>query len=94
MYYGKGIPISTLRFMGRWTVEKSLEHYIQLAMSTQIMNRLSSSVISRLKRLAPLCLEFVVPDDFVHSLRLSEVLTSASSSTIADWCARYAFYEG
>ena len=94
MYYGKGIPISTLRFMGRWTVEKSLEHYIQLAMSTQIMNRLSSSVISRLKRIAPLCLEFVVPEDFVANLRLFEVSEKASSSFIADWCARYAFYEG
>jgi len=94
MYHGKGIPISTLRFMGRWTVEKSLEHYIQLAMSTQIMNRLSSSVISRLKRIAPLCLEFVVPEDFVANLRLFEVSESASSSFIADWCARYAFYEG
>ena len=94
MYYGKGIPISTLRFMGRWTVEKSLEHYIQLAMSTQIMNRLSSPVISRLKRIAPLCLEFVVLADFVEKLRLSEVAESSSSSVITDWCARYAFYEG
>ena len=73
MYYGKGIPISTLRFMGRWIVEKSLEHYSQLAMSTQIMNRLSSSVISRPKRIAPLCLEFVVPEDLVANLRLFEV---------------------
>ena len=80
--------------MGRWTVEKSLEHYIQLAMSTQIMNRLSSPVISRLKRIAPLCLEFVVPADFVEKLRLSEVAESSSSSVITDWCARYAFYEG
>lgn len=94
MYYGRGIPISTLRFMGRWTVEKSLEHYIQLAMSTQIMNRLSAPVISRLKKLAPLCLEFVVPMNFVEKLQLFELTGNPSSSVIADWCARYAFYEG
>eukprot|EP00438_Fugacium_kawagutii_P011070 Skav217204 [mRNA] locus=scaffold3544:98164:102639:+ [translate_table: standard] len=54
LYYGMGIPISTLRFMGRWTVEKSLEHYIQLAMSSQIMNRLAPLVTCRLKKVGPM----------------------------------------
>ena len=53
MFYNRGIAIGTLRFMGRWTVEKSLEHYLQLAMSTQIINRLDGVVISRLKKNCP-----------------------------------------
>ena len=46
MYFSRGVQISTLRFMGRWTAEKSLEHYIQLAMATQIMNKLDETAVS------------------------------------------------
>ena len=45
-YYSAGVSIGTLRFIGRWTVERSLEHYIQLAMSTQIMNKLKPEAVS------------------------------------------------
>jgi hypothetical protein len=48
MLYGRGLSISQLRFAGRWTAGKSLEHYIQQAMATQILNKLSSETISRL----------------------------------------------
>ena len=58
-YYSAGVSIGTLRFIGRWTVERSLEHYIQLAMSTQIMNKLKPEAVSRLKRLALMCLQLV-----------------------------------
>lgn len=94
MYYGRGIPISTLRFMGRWTVEKSLEHYIQLAMSTQIMNKLSPAVVYRLKRLSALCLSFVLPKHgrvFLAPLNSSE---KTSSTAITAWCEKYAALEG
>ena len=94
MYYSRGVPISTLRFMGRWTVEKSLEHYIQLAMSAQTMNKLTPSVISRLKRLSPLCLSLVVPSDghaYLAPLTAEEQKSSAAS---ASWCSRYAALEG
>jgi len=56
MYYSRGISISTLRFMGRWSVERSLEHYIQQAMAAQIMNALSTKAVNRLKLLSPHCL--------------------------------------
>ena len=59
MYFGKGISIPVLRFMGRWTVEKSLEHYIQQAMATQILNRLEESSKKRLKQLGALCIDVV-----------------------------------
>lgn len=94
LYYGQGIPISTLRFMGRWTVERSLEHYIQLAMSTQIMNKLTPSVICRLKKLSPLCLDLVIPR---HGRLLLEPLSDRerlSSAAITSWCNRYAALEG
>lgn len=94
MYYSRGIPISTLRFMGRWTVEKSLEHYIQLAMSAQIMNKLTPSVISRLKRLSPLCLSLVVPSDGYAYLAPLTAEEQKSSAAIASWCSRYAALEG
>lgn len=94
MYYSRGIPISTLRFMGRWTVEKSLEHYIQLAMSAQIMNKLTPSVISRLKRLSPLCLSLVVPSDGHAYLAALTAEEQKSSAAIASWRSRYAALEG
>ena len=94
MYYGRGIPISTLRFMGRWTVEKSLEHYIQLAMSTQIMNKLDSSVVCRLKKLSPLCLDLVLPADGKTLFPPLTAEEKKSSAAIASWCNRYAALEG
>lgn len=94
MYFGRGIPISSLRFMGRWTVEKSLEHYIQLAMSTQIMNKLSPAVICRLKKLSPLCLDFVLPANAWVPLRPLLLKERSSSQSIANWCEEYAALEG
>ena len=90
MYYNLNVPISTLRFMGRWTVEKSLEHYIQLAMATQIMNKLDESAVSRLSKLAPLCLSCVFEDR-----RLLENLgplpkKGSSPAVIVAWCDAYA----
>lgn len=90
MFYNQNVPISTLRFMGRWTVEKSLEHYIQLAMATQILNKLDQSVVSRLSKLAPLCLSCVFEDS-----KLLENLgplpgKKSSPAVIVAWCDAYA----
>ena len=46
MLFGQGVGISVLRFIGRWSAERSLEHYIQQAMATQIVNRLDATAIS------------------------------------------------
>ena len=90
MFFNRNTPISSLRFMGRWTAEKSLEHYIQLAMSTQIMNRLTPSVITRLQKLSPLCLSHVRS----CSLHVGQVIEpppakGASPRDIVHWCDRY-----
>ena len=86
MYFSQGVQISTLRFMGRWTAEKSLEHYIQLAMATQIMNKLDETAVSRLQKLAPLCLAQVLTTDVV--IRELRPLPSRKASTadVASWC--------
>lgn len=86
MYFSRGVQISTLRFMGRWTAEKSLEHYIQLAMATQIMNKLDETAVSRLQKLAPLCLAQVLTTDVV--IRELRPLPSRKASTadVASWC--------
>lgn len=94
MYYSRGIPISTLRFMGRWSVERSLEHYIQLAMSTLIMNKLSTAAVALLKKVAGPCLEFVVPDEFHALLPNLKRRDHKSSAAIASWCSKYASLEG
>ena len=90
MFYNREIPISTLRFMGRWTVEKSLEHYIQLAMATQIMNRLRPSAIARLQKLSPLCLQQVVGVDLLSKVIDSPPKRGADAEDIIGWCDRYA----
>ena len=52
--YGAGVNVSTSKFMGRWSVERSLERYIQVAMAVQIMNHLPVKAVKRLKKIAAL----------------------------------------
>ena len=85
MYYSAGVSVPTLRFMGRWSVERSLEHYLQVAMATQIMNKLKPSAVSRLKRLAPLCLQNVLVDQCASPLELKDLLA---------WCLKYTRKDG
>lgn len=90
MLYGRGWNISQLRFAGRWTAEKSLEHYIQQAMATQILNRLQQPTVDRLKRLGPLCLRLVVHDACSPlSVSLPKVRKDDGLS-IVQWCNSYA----
>ena len=93
MLYGQGTPISTLRFMGRWTVERSLEHYIQLAMSTQIMNKLLPEAVSRLKKVGHLCLEHVLLPHGCHPLQPLTSQSRFSAGTLVEWCKQYAALE-
>ena len=89
-YYGQGISIGTLRFMGRWTVEKSLEHYIQLAMATKIVNQLSPQSVERLIRIGPLCLAQVLDRNVSLSPFGALPKRGAKSKELLDWCDRYA----
>lgn len=90
LYYAQGIPISQLRFMGRWTVEKSLEHYIQQAMSAQILNRLSPVTIAKLKKVGSQCLDLLVCERCRHLVeRLPKHLRQEGSAIVA-WCSKYA----
>lgn len=89
-YYGQGISIGTLRFMGRWIVEKSLEHYIQLAMATKIVNQLSPQSVERLIRIGPLCLAQVLDRNVSLSPFGALPKCGAKSKELLDWCDRYA----
>lgn len=89
MFYNRGIAIGTLRFMGRWTVEKSLEHYLQLAMSTQIINRLDGVVISRLKKLAPMCLLHVLCNGVLNIPLERLPGRRATAIEITNWCDNF-----
>lgn len=90
MYYSAGVSIGTLRFMGRWTVEKSLEHYIQLAMSSQIMNRLKPEAVTRLKKLALLCLQLVWTTDPITGIADLSGVKKSDSTVLLQWCRAYA----
>ena len=89
LYYNQNVPISTLRFMGRWTVEKSLEHYIQLAMATQIMNKLDSRPIARLKKVGYLCIAQVL-SAMCENLVRPIPGKSATAKQLVEWCDAYA----
>lgn len=89
MYYSAGVSVSTLRFMGRWSVERSLEHYIQLAMSAQIMNKLDPSAITRLKRLALLCLQQVWLTETVTGIADLSTVKKCDSLELLNWCRAY-----
>lgn len=86
MLYGCGIPISTLRFIGRWTVEKSLEHYIQQATATQILNRLSEKSIRRLSSVAAACLVLVPAPKCRGNLAFLSQDISSDGPSIISWC--------
>lgn len=90
MLYGRGLSISQLRFIGRWTAEKSLEHYIQQAMATQILNRLQPSVVARLQRLGPCCLRLVLHSTASACTAALPKISDDSGTSIVLWCARYA----
>ena len=90
MYFGMGVNIASLRFMGRWTAERSLEHYIQQAMATQILNRLSPKAIRRLKRLGAACLENVLFPECIDLLACVPKCSRRDGAALVQWCASYA----
>ena len=51
-----GVPVSTLRFLGRWSVERSLNHYLQEAVAFQLVARLQPSAQALLRSALPLAL--------------------------------------
>ena len=90
MYFSKGVSIPVLRFMGRWTVEKSLEHYIQQAMATQIMNKLSPTAIARLRKIGALCTELTLHAscEYIPPFRKESGL--GVGVAFVAWCEQYA----
>ena len=90
MYYSRGIPISSLRFMGRWTAERSLEHYIQQAMATQIVNKLSASTVRHLKKLCVPCFEVLWHNSCLIRLPSVSKKDSKEGAVLVAWATRYA----
>lgn len=89
LYYHQGVPINTLRFMGRWTAEKSLEHYIQLAVATQIMNKLDAASVARLRKMGHLCIAQVLFATHQNLVRPTPS-KSSTSKQLVEWCDAYA----
>lgn len=90
MFYTMGIPIALLRFLGRWTVERSLEHYIQQATATQILNRLSEQVVARLLKLSSKCLDMIAHPQFRVLLPWLPKQRKLQGPAVVGWCSRYA----
>lgn len=90
MFFGKGISIPVLRFMGRWTVERSLEHYIQQAMATQILNRLDDPTKKRLKQLGALCIDLVLHARCQNAIPCVPSSQRMNGSALVKWCGLYA----
>lgn len=89
-YFNQGIGIASLRFLGRWTAERSLEHYIQHAMSTQILNRLPPAAISRLRTLGALCIEQVLHRSCQSLAPCFSTKGSRRGADLVSWCEEYA----
>ena len=89
LLFGQSTPINVLRFLGRWTAEESLEHYIQQAMATQILNQLSVKTTTRLCKLGPHLLSFVLhPDCRIEQCRKLKIPSDAG--VLTEWCIGYA----
>lgn len=59
MLFGAHASISQIRFLGRWSVERSLEHYIQEAMAVQLTNTMDAHDTARVVKLACKCRVFL-----------------------------------
>ena len=90
MFFGRGISIAALRFLGRWTVERSLEHYIQQAMAVQIVNKLEEATIKRLQRLGALCLDLVLHDSCAEAIPRLPFSQRKTGSALVKWSSSYA----
>lgn len=91
--FGEGTPINVLRFLGRWTAEKSLEHYIQHAMSTKILNQLNSDTTRRLNKLAFHCLCLVVHPSISFPAPCVRSGHKIGQAVTVAWCLQYAKLE-
>lgn len=87
MYYGRGMPISSLRFLGRGTVERSLEHYIQQAMAVQILNRLESSIVRRLCKLGGMCIDLAPHVSCRSTMPSLPKLGCRDATILVGWCS-------
>jgi len=67
----RGTEISRLKFYGRWASEKTLAHYVQEAVSAQIVNGLPSHVALRLKEIVSAGAHTFLPPKAVPSWSLS-----------------------
>lgn len=90
MFYGRGMSIPVLRFLGRWTVERSLEHYIQQAMAVQIVNRMEEDTTKRLQRLGAFCLDMILHDSCLNTVPRLPSSQRKSGSALVKWCNPYA----
>ena len=90
MHFTRGTHISVLRFLGRWTVERSLEHYIQQAMSTQIMNRLGEKTVKKLKKVGVPCLNLIINPDAKSITNLFSRDQPLTHDAVVAWAAKYA----
>ena len=90
LLYSRGTPIAVLRFMGRWTAERSLEHYIQQAMSTQIVNKLSSETTRRLKKLGWACFSILWHEEINDRLPSLPKDKQREGASLVKWAAAYA----
>ena len=94
MYYGAGVNVSTLKFMGRWSVERSLEHYIQLAMAAQIMNHLPPKAVKRLKKIAGPCMSLIWSSEPVCGIGDPSLLNGTNCRELLNWCQDYTRLDG
>jgi len=90
LLFSRGTPIAVLRFTGRWTAERSLEHYIQQAMSTQIVNKLSLETTQRLKKLGWACFSVIWHADFKDRLPSLPKERQKEGAALVEWAAAYA----
>ena len=94
MYYGAGVNVSALKFMCRWSVERSLEHYIQLAMAAQIMNHLPPKAVKRLKKIAGPCMSLIWSSEPVCGIGDPSLLNETNCQELLNWCQDYIRLDG
>ncbi|CAL1130725.1 unnamed protein product [Cladocopium goreaui] len=91
----EGMEISKIRFLGRWSNLRSLEHYLQVARAQQIALTLEPEAVRRLRSLLlKFSFMLTLPEHFAalvpkeHRVT-SEVIEIPSSESGANWQAQF-----
>lgn len=94
-YYDEHMDVGRLRLMGRWSNAQSLEHYVQVGKSQQLLQRLTKKSVKKITTMLRrgsffLQLPKVLYTELNHSVYLDSSPFDCHGQILSDACRRWA----